>query len=232
MSVLRLARPAPLTVAGRTDAGVHATGQVAHVELPPRLDVATLERKLNGWLPPDVAVHRVRPAPASFDARFSALSRRYTYRIADRVVEPLRRHDTAAHRRPLDVPAMNQAAIALLGEHDFAAYCRARPGATTVRKLLRLRARRYSGVVVLDVEADAFCHGMVRSLVGALVAVGDGRRPTDWPAQLLAAARRDSRVSAAAAHGLTLVAVSYPPVAQLASRVALTRNLRVLSSAL
>lgn len=214
------------TAAGRTDAGVHATGQVVHADLPRIADPSRLARRLNGVLPPDLRLLRLRAAPAGFDARFSALSRRYRYRIADRVADPLRRHDTAAHPRPLQLASMREAVGPLLGEHDFRAFCRPRPGATTVRCLLRVSVFRREGAVIFMLEADAFCHRMVRALVGVLLAVGDGRRPVDWPAQVLASRSRDGSPPMAPALGLTLVAVRYPPVAGLAARALTTRQLR------
>jgi tRNA pseudouridine38-40 synthase len=226
-TVLRLDSPPTLTVAGRTDAGVHARNQVAHVDLatdPP----TTLERSLNGVLPPDVRLLRFRRAPRGFDARFSAMSRRYAYRVGDRGVDPLRRRDTVAHPRPLDAALMTEAAAALVGEHDFAAFCRQRPGASTIRRLLRLTARRSAGVVLVQAEADAFCQSMVRSLVGALLAVGDGRRPAGWPGQVLAGRHRDPAVTVAPAAGLTLLSVCYPPAGRLAERAAETRRRRDL----
>lgn len=231
--VLRLSGPARLTVAGRTDAGVHATGQVAHVDLPAPVwadERELLVRRLAGVLPPDVRVRAAGAAPSGFDARFSALARRYAYRICDDPAgsDPLRRHDTVAHRRRLDVGAMDGATSALAGEHDFAAYCRHREGATTVRTLLRYTWRREGGVLVADVEADAFCHNMVRALVGAAVAVGEGRRPVGWPADVLARGVRDSAVTVMPPHGLTLVEVRYPPDAELADRARRARNRRVL----
>lgn len=235
--VLRLARPARLTVAGRTDGGVHATGQVAHVDLPAPVwadEREVLVRRLAGVLPPDVRVWGVSAAPEGFDARFSALARRYAYRICDHPSgpDPLRRHDTVTHRRPLDVAAMDEAGRLLAGERDFAAYCRAREGATTIRTLLRYAWRRDAeGVLVADVEADAFCHNMVRALVGAAVAVGEGRRPVEWPAEVLARGVRDSAVTVMPPHGLTLVEVRYPPDAGLAARAAQARNRRVLPPA-
>jgi tRNA pseudouridine38-40 synthase len=222
-----------LTVAGRTDAGVHATGQVAHGDVPADTwDAvgASLLRRLNGVLPPDVRVRAVAAAPDGFDARFSALFRRYEYRVTDAPygADPLRRHDTLAWPRPLDLRALQAASAALLGEHDFAAFCRRREGASTVRRLLALTWRREpDGVLVATVEADAFCHSMVRSLVRALLAVGDGRRPPQWPAGLLRSDRRADAVTVAPAHGLTLVHVAYPPDDQLAARATETRRLRV-----
>ena len=224
-----------LTVAGRTDSGVHATGQVAHVDVPEALwerYVGSLHRRLSGMLPAEVRVTSAEPAPPGFDARFSALCRHYVYRVDDAPwgTDPLRRHDTLAWPRRLDTDAMVAASAGLLGEHDFAAYCRRRPGATTVRALLGLDWERGpDGVITATVRADAFCHSMVRSLVGALLAVGEGRRPVDWPAGLLTRRERAGQVVVAPAHGLTLVRVSYPSDDRLAARARTTRALRVLS---
>jgi tRNA pseudouridine38-40 synthase len=224
--ILRPPSPPSLTVAGRTDTGVHARGQVAHLDVP-AMPPDNVVRRLDGVLPDDVRVRSVAAAPPGFDARFSALSRRYSYRVADGFVEPLRRFDTVVHARPLDLDALNDASQRLLGEHDFAAYCRHREGASTVRRLLRLEwARDHADVAVATVEADAFCHSMVRSIVGALLAVGDGRRGDAWPAEILAASVRDSSVTVAPAHGLTLDEVRYPPDDQLAARAQQTRTFR------
>jgi len=239
-TVRRLPAPPKLVVAGRTDAGVHAIGQVAHVDLPDDLsgrDVAMatlapdpslrdLARRLNGVLPADVAVTAVAAAAAGFDARFSALARHYRYRITDAAPDPLRRRDTLAWPRALDAAAMSNAASGLLGEHDFAAYCRPREGASTVRRLLAMDARRDGDVVTISVSADAFCHNQVRAMVGALLTVGEGRRPSSWPAEVLAKGIRDSAVTVAPPHGLTLVAVDYPPEAELAARATATRRRR------
>jgi tRNA pseudouridine38-40 synthase len=180
-------------------------------------------------LPADVRVRSAAPAPDGFDARFSALWRRYSYRVCDdpAAADPLRRHETLWHFRRLDMPAMNQAGRACLGEHDFAAFCRRRPGATTIRALRRLDWRRDDdGTLVATATADAFCHSMVRSLVGALVAVGEGRRPPGWPAALLAAGVRDPAVQVMPPHGLCLEEVGYPPAGALAARAAEARRLR------
>lgn len=226
--VLQLSAPPRLTVAGRTDAGVHALGQVAHVDLPTAA-ANGLARRLDGVLPVDIRVHSAEPAPVGFDARFSALSRTYSYRVADpqTPANPLRRWDTVTHPRPLRLAALRAASAGLLGERDFAAYCRPRRGATTVRRLLELDWRRDDdGVLVARMTADAFCHSMVRSLVGALLLVGDGRRSPDWPGQVLVGGVRDSSVPVAPAHGLTLLAVRYPAEEELASRAAGTRKRR------
>jgi tRNA pseudouridine38-40 synthase len=230
--VLRLPAPVRLTVAGRTDSGVHARGQVAHADLPADVWEAHADaasRRLSRALPPDLRVRSVAVAADGFDARFSALWRRYAYRICDDPAraDPLRRHDTLWNPRHLDLDAMNEAAALLLGEHDFAAFCRKREGATTVRALRRLEwARDVDGVAVGCVVADAFCHNMVRALVGALLPVGEGSRPVSWPAQVLAAAARDPAVRVVPAHGLSLEEVRYPEPELLAARAALTRRVR------
>ncbi len=245
--ILRLPEPPDLTVAGRTDAGVHARGQVAHVDVtaealagldgnsPVPLGVderlAALVRRFGGVLDPDVRIFRVSVAPEGFDARFSAVSRRYAYRISDAAggVDPLLRHAVVWHNRPLDLDALNAAAARLLGEHDFAAFCKKREGATTIRELQRLDwVREDNGVLVATVVADAFCHSMVRALVGSLLAVGDGRRPVPWPGEVLTQAVRDSGVHVAPARGLCLEEVRYPPAAELAARAAATRRVRTL----
>ncbi|MBO0841467.1 MAG: tRNA pseudouridine(38-40) synthase TruA [Sciscionella sp.] len=222
-----------LTVAGRTDAGVHATGQVAHVDLPVELaadiEPARLVRRLARVLPDDVRVPAISPVSSDFDARFSALRRHYGYRVTDVPwgANPLRRNDIVAWPQPLDVEALNAASTRLLGMHDFVAFCRRREGATTIRDLQRLDwSRDDDGVLTAFVSADAFCHSMVRSLVGALLMVGDGRRPRDWPARLLSADVRSSEVTVAPARGLTLLGVDYPPADRLAARTAITKNLR------
>jgi tRNA pseudouridine38-40 synthase len=244
-TVLRTPEPElRLVVAGRTDAGVHATGQVCHVDVPRRAwealpgrsdltPAVALLRRLRGVLPGDVRVHAAAPAPPGFDARFSALHRRYAYRLCDHPagVPPLRRRDVVAWPRALDAAAMNDAAEALLGLHDFAPFCRRREGATTIRTLLEYGwGRDADGFVVGRVVADAFCHSMVRALVGAVAAVGDGRRPAGWPREVLAGGVRDPAVAVAPAHGLVLAHVAYPPDAELAERAAQARSVRTLGA--
>jgi tRNA pseudouridine38-40 synthase len=224
-----------LTVAGRTDAGVHATGQVCHVDVDAgRWAVlgASLLRRLNGLLPPQIRVSAVEPAAPGFDARFSATFRRYAYRIGDAPfgVPPLGHRYALAWPRPVDLALVNQAASRLLGEHDFAAYCRRKERGTTVRTVLDLHWQRGpDGLVVAGIRADAFCQAMVRSLVGALLAVSDGRRPVGWPASLLDRSQRADEVWAAPPHGLVLVEVGYPEdPAELADQAGRTRRLRAV----
>ncbi|KUN08286.1 pseudouridine synthase [Streptomyces yokosukanensis] len=226
-----------LTVAGRTDAGVHARGQVAHVDLPAELWAehrGKLLKRLAGRLAKDVRVWRLTEAPEGFNARFSAIWRRYAYRVTDDPggVDPLLRGHVLWHDWPLDVEAMNEAARRLVGEHDFAAYCKKREGATTIRTLQELSLVRGSdGVVTATVRADAFCHNMVRSLIGALLFVGDGHRGPEWPGKVLAAGVRDSAVHVVRPHGLTLEEVGYPADELLAARNKEARNKRSLPSA-
>ncbi|MEV7435064.1 tRNA pseudouridine(38-40) synthase TruA [Streptomyces griseoviridis] len=229
--------PFDLTVAGRTDAGVHARGQVAHIDLPGELWAAHREKllkRLAGRLPKDVRVWSLTEAPEGFNARFSAIWRRYAYRVTDHPggVDPLLRGHVLWHDWPLDVAAMNEAARLLLGEHDFAAYCKKREGATTIRTLQELSlVRGDDGIVTATVRADAFCHNMVRSLIGALLFVGDGHRGPEWPGKVLAAGVRDSAVHVVRPHGLTLEEVGYPADGLLAARSKEARNKRSLPTA-
>jgi tRNA pseudouridine38-40 synthase len=226
--------------AGRTDTGVHARGQVIHLDVdrdvvsgsvgraqePP---LEALLRRLNGILPLDVRVRRVVEAPDGFDARFSALWRRYAYRLADSpaAVDPLVRSHVLAWSRTLDVDLLNEASALLLGENDFAAFCRKRDGATTIRTLLDLTWRRNpDGTVEATVRADAFCHSMVRALVGCLLAVGDGRQPVTWAADVLRGRQRHPAVTVVQARGLTLEEVAYPADGELADRAEVTRAKR------
>ncbi|HSE10549.1 MAG TPA: tRNA pseudouridine(38-40) synthase TruA [Nocardioidaceae bacterium] len=239
--ILRI-ESAPVTCAGRTDTGVHARGQVVHLDVEsdvlassagrsPRPPAEALLRRLNGVLPDDVRVHRVTEAAEGFDARFSAVWRRYAYRIADApaLVDPLTRRWVLSWGRELDVGAMNEAAASLRGEHDFAAFCKKREGATTIRTLQELSwTRDEQGLAVATVRADAFCHNMVRALVGAMIAVGEGRREPAWASDVLRRGERDPRVTVVHAHGLTLEEVGYPGDAELAVQAGAARRVRTL----
>lgn len=231
-------------VAGRTDAGVHARGQVAHVDVDPQAFAAlegrsgrspaeSLVRRLSGVLASDVVVRSVQVVPAAFDARFSATGRRYRYRIGDgpHRPDPLRRREVLWVRDQLDGASMHTAAQRLLGEHDFVAFCRPRPGASTVRTLRRVDVYRATdGTIHVDLEADAFCHNQVRAVVGALLDVGRGRRGEAWPAEVLRAGRRDGSVHVVPPHGLTLEEVVYPPDDRLADQAHRARRYRGTST--
>ena len=226
--------------AGRTDTGVHARGQVVHFDVD-RADVAAsagrsrgpaldaLVRRLNGILDGDVRVRRATEAEPGFDARFSALWRRYAYRIADRpeLIDPLTRRHVLAWERRLDVGLMNAGAEHLIGLQDFAAFCKRREGATTVRTLLAFEwTRTPHGLIEGRVVADAFCHTMVRSLVGCLLIVGEGRRPPPWAAEVLSGRVRDASMTVVHARGLTLEEVGYPDADELAAQAVRTRARR------
>lgn len=239
-TILRVPEPVLVTCAGRTDAGVHARGQVAHVDLadevyaalPGRSDrtpEAALTARLRGLLPSDITVRSVAIAPEGFDARFSALARRYRYVICDNpaFLDPLRVRETVLHPHPLDAALMTEAASRLTGLHDFAAFCRKREGASTIRTLLQYDwARAGSGLLEATVVADAFCHSMVRALVGAVIPVGEGREPVQFPADVLGGRVRDSRVKVMPAHGLVLEEVTYPVSEELAARAEAARRTR------
>lgn len=241
-TVLRADAPT-LTVAGRTDAGVHATGQVAHLDLTDshlallarphgraaKEPAAALRKRLNGiaGLRSDVHVRSITIAPEGFDARFSPEFRRYEYRIADVVAQrnPLLRRHTVWYPATLDAERMNHAANELLGLHDWAAYCRPREGATTIRELQEFAWRRdETGVLIASLKADAFCHSMVRALVGASVSVGQNKLAGERLLGIRAEAQRTSEFKVMPAHGLTLVEVGYPD--DVAARAAQTRARR------
>lgn len=244
---LLVRRPVRVTVAGRTDAGVHARGQVVHLDLAEaewlglarghEVDpaVAMMRRirgalnRVLGDLHGAVEVHRISPAPEGFDARFSALWRRYSYRIADGADrwDPLERYFTLWHKNPLDVGLLNEGASRLLGLQNFLAFCKPREGATTIRDLQRFEfARGEDGVIVATVQADAFCHNMVRALVGSALYVGEGAVEPGWLYERLLAQKRDAKSVLAAPHPLVLEEVAYPSDAGLAARAELTRAVR------
>lgn len=224
-----LREPVELTVAGRTDAGVHAEGQVAHMDVTwEGDDLPKLVRRMARFLPADVRIMRIAEVPAEFDARFSALRRHYTYRLftSDYGVPPLDARGMVGWSRPVDLDAMRAASQGLLGLHDFAAFCRRREGATTVRELQQFDWAIDGNRLTAHVSADAFCWSMVRSLVGAILAVGEGRRSIEWTTNLLNERERTSGITVAPAHGLSLVAVDYPDYSLLAERNAETRSVR------
>ena len=212
-------------VAGRTDAGVHATGQVIHVDIPESIELDDLAYKLNRILDEDIRINQIQIAPPAFHARFSALRRYYEYRILDenKVIPPLARFNTEPWYRPLDLDLMNEASALLLGTHDYAAFCKFREGATTIRTLETYSWRRDNqGVLIADVVADAFCYSMVRNLVGAIVCVADGRKDVSWISTLLENRERVSDSMVFPGRGLTLYKVDYPSGAELLDRAAKT----------
>jgi tRNA pseudouridine38-40 synthase len=216
--------PVDVTCAGRTDAGVHARGQVAHLDVP---DAVTLSvDRVNRALPDDIRLTSITDVGPDFDARFAASWRRYSYTVCDGILDPLERHRVLQWNATLDVDRMNDAARAFLGEHDFAGYCKQRDGATTIRRILALRWERRGAQVVMHVQADAFCHSMVRSLVGAFLPVGDGRQSEQWAAIGLDALARQSGVTVMPPHPLVLEEVGYPPQDQWAQRQQQTRARR------
>ena len=264
--VLRMDVSPRIVVAGRTDAGVHAAGQVAHIDVPleqlirvsfsrverrelqdqggipfvdglpqvPHSMLHALMRRVDGSMGrnADVVINKVTVAPAGFDARFSPLARRYEYRLADGLehVNPIDRRRTAFHFYPLDVDAMNEAAEMMLGLRNFSAFCRPRPGATTIRELQEFHWERDEhGVIVAQLQADAFCHSMVRSLVGACVAAGSGTHSLDAIEDLRDKGDRTSVFKVMPAHGLTLTQIIYPPDDEVGQRADLTRSRRELT---
>ena len=216
-------------VAGRTDAGVHATAQIIHIDVPESTDLSDLAYRLNRLLDIDLRVLEIEAAPEGFHARFSALRRHYQYQIVDanKAINPLDRYDRASWYRPLDLARLNEASALLLGEHDFAAFCKFREGATTIRTLEKFQwERKADGLLVAQVVADAFCYSMVRNLVGSAVCVAEGRFEPSWIAEMLANRERISESMVFPAEGLTLVQVDYPENAELITRAALTISRR------
>jgi tRNA pseudouridine38-40 synthase len=211
-------------VAGRTDAGVHATGQVIHVDVPEGISLDDIAYKLNRILDEDTRITHVSIAPEAFHARFSALRRSYTYKILDNnlPIPPINRMDIASWYRPLDVKLMNEASSLVLGHHDFAAFCKFREGGTTIRTLETFHWERQGDLLVASIIADAFCYSMVRNLVGAVVCVADGRKESTWIGELLANKERVSDSLVFPARGLTLSSVEYPTDDQLLERAKVT----------
>ena len=211
-------------VAGRTDAGVHATGQVIHVDVPDSINLDEIAYKLNRILDEDIRIMDVSIAPEAFHARFSALRRSYTYKILDKnlPIPPINRFDIASWYRPLDADLMNKASALVLGHHDFAAFCKFREGGTTIRTLEKFSWARQGDLLVAEIVADAFCYSMVRNLVGAVVCVADGRKEPQWMGELLANKERVSDSLVFPARGLTLSSVEYPSDDQLLERAKVT----------
>jgi tRNA pseudouridine38-40 synthase len=224
--------PVELTCAGRTDAGVHARGQVAHFDSPSAGELSV--GRINRALPADVRVVEYSATADEFDARFAALWRRYSYTVSDdpRGPNPMQRRYQLDLPSELDIDAMNHAAADLVGEHDFTSFCKLKEHGTTIRAIEELRWERRLdptsglGVAVMNVRADAFCHSMVRSLAGALIPVGQGRRPRSYPREALEKRSRDAGVAVLPPHPLVLEEVGYPPEGEWADRQRRTRVVR------
>lgn len=223
--------PVELVVAGRTDAGVHASAQVAHVDLPEfdkygkKWSTQDLSYRLNRMLSEEIRINNITQAPPNFHARFSALRRTYIYKIADgqRLVDPLKRFDVATWYRHLDLSLLNEASSRLLGAHDFATFCKPGGSGTTIRTLEKFRWERTGDAnLVATVTADAFCYSMVRNLVGAVVCVGERRHSPDWINAILENKTRISDSYVFPGRGLTLVAVEYPADSELRARAEVT----------
>jgi tRNA pseudouridine38-40 synthase len=215
--------------AGRTDAGVHATAQVIHFDIAETdaMEMKDLTYKINAILPEDVSIQELEVTTPDFDARFAALSRSYEYLIYQGQRNPLLRERAHRSYLPLDVAAMNDASKALIGLHDFSAFCKKREGATTIRTLMRFEwTETADGLIKVELEADAFCYSMVRGLIGAVLAIGEGKFDKAWLENYLAGREREAHVFAAPALGLTLVDVKYPDASEYAKRIAETLQVR------
>lgn len=231
-TALRLSENLEVTVAGRTDAGVHARAQVIHFDVPSidsDFDFQKFVYSLNGILDADIRVSSAGVAPEGFDARFSAIARRYSYALMDTHIDPLMRFQAVTHWKELDVEAMNVASSSLLGLHDFASFCKPNDYGSTIRTLQEFTWTRTGAQVRASLKADAFCHSMVRSLIGCVIAVGDGRQPIDFARKVLERRVRGSDVVTMPSYGLTLEEVLYPADSELFSRQEMTRAKRDIS---
>ena len=215
--------------AGRTDAGVHATAQVIHFDIAEKdaMEMKDLAYKINAILPEDISIQELEVTTPDFDARFAALSRSYEYLIFQGPRNPLLRDRAYRSWAPLDVTAMNDASQSLIGLHDFSAFCKKREGATTIRTLMKfVWTQTPDGLIKVELEADAFCYSMVRGLIGAVLAIGEGKFDKAWLENYLAGKEREAHVFAAPAWGLTLVDVKYPEPGDYAKRIAETLQAR------
>jgi tRNA pseudouridine38-40 synthase len=205
-----LGREVVTTGAGRTDAGVHARQQVVSFEWDEELDPIRLARSLNGMLGPELVVASVARAVDDFSARFSARWRSYRYLVLNApLADPMSRHQCWHVVDPLDLTAMNEAATGLVGEHDFASFCRVPDSGSTTRKVLSAAWSMESPMTVFTIVANAFCHQMVRSIVGFMIDVGKGRRRSTEIESVLAARDRSKASNMAPPHGLILWEVGY-----------------------
>lgn len=206
------ASPIGLMCAGRTDAGVHACGQVVHFDTPVERSEKAWVMGANASLPHDISVTWARAMPAHFHARFKAVARRYRYVIYNDQIRPAHMgQEVTWNHRPLDAERMAEAAQALLGNHDFSAFragqCQAK---SPIKQMHHLRVTRHGQMIVLDVRANAFLHHMVRNIAGVLMTIGAGERPVEWAAEVLESRQRRNGGVTAHPYGLYLVQVEYP----------------------
>lgn len=210
-----LREPTSVTGAGRTDAGVHARGQVAHFSSPVPLDCFRLHGSLNGLLPPDIRVLALEPVLDTFHARYSALSKEYHYHLhLDRVMDPFKRLYSTHVHTPLNIPLLKQAALSFLGTHDFTSFANEQEkGAAAknpVRTLTRLEVVAEPGGIRLEFEGDSFLYKMVRNITGTLLHISSGKIPLSAVESIFQAKDRRKAANAAPAHGLFLVKIDYP----------------------
>jgi len=220
--------------AGRTDRGVHARGQWVHFDLPQSAwqKVKDAKYSLNHVLPSDIRILEIEKVIEDFDARYSALWRRYTYWVADKThqLDPLRRHYVYKYGYKLDLAKLNKTSQMLIGLHDFATYCKPREHSSTVRNLMQFDWQVIDGLFVAELKADAFCYGLVRNLIGAVLPAGAGLIAIDEPKVRLVKKQRSETIFQAPANGLVLEEISYPAPALWAAQSKITRNPRVLPS--
>lgn len=216
-------------VGGRTDAGVHARGQVIHTDVPESVlkeDFGKIAYSLNGLLDADIRILSLIQAPYGFDARFSAIARTYSYSFSDGAPQPLYRNFVVPAWRKLDVESMNKASEQLIGLNDFTAFCKRTQFGTSIRTLNQFDWRHTDFGVMATLQADAFCHSMVRSLVGCVLSVGEGKRDINYPKAVLDTKARQDEVVTMPAHGLVLEKIIYPSDDELMARQEITRARR------
>jgi len=226
-----------MRVAGRTDSGVHAKHQVCHLDIPQKR-LSRIGRdplnafRLNTLIADDLIILDIHQITSDFDARFSALGRRYRYTIVDPEFkkDPMLVRYALTHKRVLDVALMNLAAKELIGLKDFAAFCKPRAGASTIRNLTTFEVSRDpGGLITIDIHADAFCHNMIRSLVGSIMAVADGRLSIQDLIHVQKSGKRANKFKTIDAKGLSLESIDYPDPADYAKQANLNRVMREIS---
>ena len=218
--------------AGRTDKGVHARGQVVHFDVSANIwnQIKDPMYKFRRLLPIDIQVRKVSIVPEDFDARYSALTRRYSYTVCDSKdgLDPLNSRFVLDYRKKLDDHSMNKASQMLIGLNDFYAFCKTRDGSTTIRNLIKFKWSRKSEVVTCEIIADAFCYSMVRGLVGAMLQVGTGKKNETWPQEIMLKRKKVTDLNVVSPKALILEEVTYPHPSLYKSQYELTRRMRFL----